>query len=293
MGVSHLLVAINKMDDKTVEWSEERFNAVQRELWEFLRRAGFKKDQVSFVPLSGLTGLNLKERVEAEVCPWYKGESFLDTLDAVSEARKNEENSPVRFPVLDRYKDAGKVYVIGRVDGSSIAVGDTLVAVPGEREATVGGIESEFGALKQARPGDNVTLWMKGLDEAYINSGHVLCSKGQRLCPAVSRFQAQIIISAMPESRPVMTAGYQCVMHVHTATVEITIQKIVSVLDKKTGKPQKGQVFARKGCAVVVNITTANPIAVEKYEDFNPLSRILLRDENLTIAVGKIIKLAK
>ena len=198
----------------------------------------------------------------------------------------------MRFPVLDRYKDAGKVYVIGRVDGSIVSVGDTLVAIPGEREATVGGIESEFGSLNQARPGDNVTLWMKGLDENYVNSGTVLCSKGMRLCPAVSRFQAQIIISNLPESRPILTAGYQCIMHIHTATVDITIEKIISVLDKKTGKPIKGQAFARKGSAVIVIISTPHAIALEKFEDFNPLSRILLRDEELTIGIGKVLKIA-
>ena len=109
----------------------------------------------------------------------------------------------------------------------------------------------------------------------------------------MTRFQAQILISGLPEARPIMTSGYQCVMHVHTLTVEITIDKIVSVLDKKTGKPKKGQAFARKGAAVTVNCSTPYPIAVEKYADFNPLSRILLRDEDQTIAVGKIVALPK
>jgi translation elongation factor EF-1alpha len=82
-------------------------------------------------------------------------------------------------------------------------------------------------------------------------------------------------------------------MHLHTLTCEVSIEKIVSVLDKKTGKPIKGQMFARKGSAVIVNITTSLPVAVERFEDYNALSRILLRDEDLTIAVGKVIKLAK
>jgi peptide chain release factor subunit 3 len=291
MGVTHIVVAINKMDDKTVEWSEKRFSEMVRELSDFLKRAGFKKEQISFVPLSALTGINLKDRLDAAVCPWYTGKSLLETLDEVSESRENDSSAPVRFPVLDRYKDAGKVFVIGKLAGGTIRMGDTLVVVPGEREGVVSGIESEFGTLKEARAGDNVTLTIKGLDEAYINAGFVLCAKGQRLCPAVSRFQAQILISNLPDARPIMTSGYQCVLHVHTATVEVTIEKIVSVLDKKTGKPKKGQAFARKGAAVTVNISTAFPIAVEKFADFNPLSRVLLRDEDLTIAVGKVMAL--
>jgi peptide chain release factor subunit 3 len=293
MGVSHIVVAINKMDDKTVEWSEKRFNEMVRELSEFLKRAGFKKEQISIVPLSALSGVNLKDRMDPTICSWYSGKSLLETLDDVSESRENDAGAPVRFPVLDRYKEAGKVFVIGKLAGGTIRLGDTLVVVPGEREGIVNGIESEFGSLKEAKAGDNVTLSLKGLDEAYVNSGYVLCAKGQRLCPAVSRFQAQILISNLPDARPIMTSGYQCVLHVHTCTVEVTIEKIVSVLDKKTGKPKKGQAFARKGAAVTVNVTTAFPIAVEKFADFNPLSRILLRDEDQTIAVGKIVALPK
>jgi translation elongation factor EF-1alpha len=57
--------------------------------------------------------------------------------------------------------------------------------------------------------------------------------------------------------------------------------------------PLQGQAFARKGAAVTINASTPYPIAVEKYADFNPLSRILLRDEDQTIAVGKIVALPK
>lgn len=169
------------------------------------------------------------------------------------------------MPLLDRYKDAGKVYVIGKVDGGMLRTGDTVVLVPGDKEAVVGSIESEFGPLSEARAGDNVTLWLKGLDENYVQTGAVLCVKGQRPCPVVTRFQAQILINALPEQRPIMTSGYQCVMHVHTATLEVTVDKIVSVLDKKTGKPKKGEPFARKGAAVIVNISCSQPVAVEKF----------------------------
>lgn len=308
LGVSHIVVAVNKMDDKTVEWSQSRFDSIQRELNDFLRKAGFKKEQVSFVPLSALTGSGLLERVDPAVCPWYKGEggaplckrpirrgrlsshsssALLETLDAVSRSRDEDPTLPLRIPLLDRYKEAGKVFAMGKVDGGRVKVGDVLVAHPGGHECTVGGLESEFGPLKEARPGDNVTLWLKvvlphpaphpltpsltcprsqGIDDNLFHTGYVLCKKGQRQCPVVKRFQAQILVNALPESRPIITSGYQCVMHVHTCTVEVTIDKIVNVLDKKTGKPIKGQAFVRKGSAATVVIECALPAALEKFE---------------------------
>lgn len=72
LGVTHICVVINKMDDKTVEWSQKRFDELEGQLAEFLRRTGFKKDQITYVPISALSGSNLQEKVSAEECPWYK-----------------------------------------------------------------------------------------------------------------------------------------------------------------------------------------------------------------------------
>ena len=34
-----------------------------------------------FMPVSGLTGANLKEGLDPKVCPWYDGKPFLTYLD--------------------------------------------------------------------------------------------------------------------------------------------------------------------------------------------------------------------
>ena len=61
-GVSQLVVAVNKMDGHTVGWDGARFAAIVGTLAPFLIAAGFKPDSVAFVPVSGLTGLNLVKR---------------------------------------------------------------------------------------------------------------------------------------------------------------------------------------------------------------------------------------
>ena len=40
-GVRHLVVLINKMDDPTVEWSEERYEECKTKLTPFLKKVGF------------------------------------------------------------------------------------------------------------------------------------------------------------------------------------------------------------------------------------------------------------
>ena len=58
LGVSQLIVAVNKLD--TVDWSKDRFDEIVGKLGKFLKtQVGFKGSDLTFVPVSGLTGANL------------------------------------------------------------------------------------------------------------------------------------------------------------------------------------------------------------------------------------------
>ena len=61
LGVSQLIIAVNKLD--TIDWSKERFDEILAKLGKFLKtQVGFKDSDISYVPVSGLTGANLNER---------------------------------------------------------------------------------------------------------------------------------------------------------------------------------------------------------------------------------------
>lgn len=78
-GVCQLGVVVNKLD--TVSWSQERFEEVVGKLGAFLRQAGFRESDVTFVPCSGLTGENLiSPPSECMLLQWYKGPCLLDVI---------------------------------------------------------------------------------------------------------------------------------------------------------------------------------------------------------------------
>lgn len=53
-GVRHLIVLINKMDESTVKWSEERYNECKSKLEPFLKQVGLNLNKdVAFMPCSG------------------------------------------------------------------------------------------------------------------------------------------------------------------------------------------------------------------------------------------------
>lgn len=80
LGARFLVVIINKMD--TVNWSEDRFNYIKNSLETFLYTScGFERSAVSWVAISGLTTINMKEKAAEDLMPWYKGKTLWETLD--------------------------------------------------------------------------------------------------------------------------------------------------------------------------------------------------------------------
>ena len=76
----HLVVLINKMDDPTVNWSEDRYKECKEKIQPFLRKSGFKNDEMYFMPCSGYTGAFLAEVPPEDVCPWFRSVAGVSTF---------------------------------------------------------------------------------------------------------------------------------------------------------------------------------------------------------------------
>ena len=62
MGVKQLVVAINKMDDQSVQYSQERYLEIKKELSNFIKKVGYNPEKINFVPISGWNGDNTTEK---------------------------------------------------------------------------------------------------------------------------------------------------------------------------------------------------------------------------------------
>lgn len=79
LGVSQIGVAVNKLDNE--QWSQERFDEIVGKLKIFLKQAGFKDSDVSYIPCSGLTGENLvKSATEPDFVKWYNGPTLIQVI---------------------------------------------------------------------------------------------------------------------------------------------------------------------------------------------------------------------
>lgn len=278
-GVNKLVVVINKMDDPTVQWSKERYTECTTKLAAFLKGTGYNlKTDVFFMPIAAQQTMGIKDRIPAGVAPWYDGPSLLEYLDGM-QTLERKVNAPFMMPINGKYRDMGTI-VEGKIEAGVVKKGMSLVMMPNkapvEIAATYGETEEEVPA---AQCGDQVRLRLRGIEEEDILPGFVLCSP-KRLVHNVSAFEAQIRIL---ELKSILSAGFNCVLHVHSAIEEVTFAALLHKLQKGTNRKSKvPPSHAKKGDSIIARIEViggAGSICVEKFEDYPQLGRFTLRDQ--------------
>ena len=75
MGVKQMVVAVNKMDDSSVNYSQARFDEIKGELTIYLKKVGYNVANIPFIPISGWVGDNMIE--QSENMSWYTGPTLL------------------------------------------------------------------------------------------------------------------------------------------------------------------------------------------------------------------------
>lgn len=75
----------------------------------------------------------------------------------------------------------------------------------------------------------------------------------------------------------------------HSAIEDATISGIVCSIEE--GKKNPKCTFLKSNMTAIVRIKTENYLSIEKYSDNPTLGSFTLRDEGLTIAMGKVLRL--
>jgi len=288
LGVNQMVVAINKMDDPTVNWSQERYEEIKSEISRMLRMVGYNVDKIPFVPTSGWTGDNITKL--SGKMPWYKGSSLFDALD-VFEVPPKPIDKPLRLPVQDVYTITGVGTVpVGRVETGVLKEGDMMIFMPSNVQGEVKSIETHHVRIPRALPGDNIGFNVRGLAKKDLRRGDV----GGHLDnpPTVAReFIGQIIVIYHPTA---IAAGYSPVLHAHTGQVSCRFTELIKKLDPRTGQTiEEKPAFLKTGDGATVRFEPVHPISIEAYSDFPELGRFAVRDMGTTIAAGVVKEITK
>ncbi|XP_075525128.1 translation elongation factor EF-1alpha (GTPase) HBS1 isoform X2 [Dermacentor variabilis] len=285
LGVSQLAVAINKLDN--VSWDEGRYNEITAKLRTFLRQAGYRESDFTFVPCSGLTGENLTTKPEpgSPLTKWYTGPCLVDVIDSFKPPER-PVSKPFRLCVSDVFKGQGSGFCVsGRIDAGCAANGDKVLVMPAAEQGTVKGITIDELPVTQAFAGDQVALTLAGVDMIKVTTGSFLCDPTVPIRVS-TRFQARLVVFNVEVP---LTRGFPVVLHYQSTTEQASIHRILSQLNKVTGEVVRNKPRCLvKNTSGLVEIKVSRPICVELYKEFKELGRITLRSGGSTVAAGVI-----
>jgi elongation factor 1-alpha len=288
LGVRQLVVAVNKMDDASVNWGQERYNEVKNEVTRMLKMVGYKTEKIPFVPTSGWTGDNLVK--QSEKMPWYKGPTLIDALDTF-ELPPKPLNKPLRVPIQDVYSITGVGTVpVGRVETGVLKENDVIIFMPSNKQAEVKSLEMHHTRIPRAEPGDNIGFNVRGVAKTDIHRGDVAGPVSNPPTVA-SEFIGQIIVIYHPTA---VAAGYTPVLHYHTGQVACRFTELLRKIDPRTGQAvEEKPSFLKTGDAALVRMEPLHPVSLEAYTDFPELGRFAVRDMGTTVAAGVVKEVTK
>jgi elongation factor 1-alpha len=288
LGVGQLVVAVNKMDDASTNWSQDRYTEVKNEVSRMLKMVGFKVDKINFVPVSGWTGDNLVKK--SDKMPWYTGPTLMDALD-MFEVPAKATGKPLRVPVQDVYSITGVGTVpVGRVETGTLKANDVVIFMPSNKQGEVKSIEMHHEVIPKAEPGDNIGFNVRGIAKTDIRRGDV-CGHVTNPPTVAKEFIGQIIVIYHPTA---VAAGYTPVLHYHTGQVACRFTELIRKIDPRSGQVvEEKPTFLKTGDAAWVRMEPLHPIAIETYTDFPELGRFAVRDMGTTVAAGVVKEIIK
>lgn len=312
LGVEQLIVGINKMDDTSVNYSEERFNEIRTEVRNMLTKVGWKKDfvmnNVPFLPISGWEGDNLLTK--SDKMSWWKGQDVkvgsesihIDTLqDALNNMVRQPERKkdlPLRIPTSGVFniKGAGDV-ITGRVEQGCCKKDDQLKFIPTHTNANpctgkVFKIEMHHQQVDEAGCGDNVGMNIKGLTKGNMpHVGDVMVRKSDDSLVALGKKDTFTALVKVLEHPGQLKTGYTPVGRVRTASCALRLTAINWKLGKSTGGAKlENPDYIESGDNAEIEFSPQAPFVVEPFQVTPSLGRLACFEGNGAVMLGKVTK---
>lgn len=272
MGVSKIILAVNKMD--RTDWSEERFQEIQQQMLAFLTTAGFSKDNVTFVPCSGLHGDNILRRSTAPAAEWYSGLTLVEELDR-SEPTNHAVDKTFRMTIGDVFEESAQnpLCVSGRIEAGSLQIGDQMITMPSGEKTSIRSIRVDDEPKEWAVAGQNVILGLTEMPEPLqMKVGDMLCHMTSPVTN-ISSFTAKVLAFDYLAPMPI---------DIHKGRLHIPgrISRLVGVLNKVDGSiSKKKPKIVHPGSVARVVVDLDSPAPIEG-------GRVVFRANGETMAAG-------
>lgn len=271
MGVSRIIVAINKLD--VIAWSQQRFDEISQQVSGFLSATGFQLKNVSYVPVSGLQGGNLVNRPSDPDAKWYTGNTLIAELES-SEPMARALTKPLRMTISEVFRSQQSPLTIsGRIDAGSLQAGDALLVQPSGEKAYIKSLELDSEPVDWGVAGQNVVIHLSNIDPIHVRVGDIICDPKQPIT-CVDTFTVKVL--AFDILMPMQVDVHRGRLHAAGQIIEIPalLDKVKGTVLKKKPKIIKPASVAR----IVVRMSNKVPLEVGQ--------RVVLRSGGETVAAG-------
>ena len=277
LRIPHLVVCVNKMD--LVDWSKETYDKIREDFEEFAAR--FEITDITFIPMSALTGDNVVNR--SENMDWYQGPSLLHHLENVHIAGDRDMIDP-RFPVqwvvrpqsdeFHDYRGYG-----GQVASGVFQVGDDVIALPSGMESKIKSIDIGGEEQQFACPPQSVSIQLE--DDIDISRGDMICRPNNQ---AISGQDIDAMVVWMADTPMVVGKKYTIR---HTSNEARCIVKNLNYrMDIETLHRDESAANLNLNEIGRISIRTTKPLFFDPYRQCRTTGSFIIVDEQTNNTVG-------
>lgn len=292
LGIEKLCIAINKMDKEN--WSEDRFMDIKEQLTQFLTGAevGFAAENLSFIPISGLSGTNVvKNDQSVSELSWYKGPTLIEYLETVEVPGNHniraEDISAAEFNLaINEIYDVtnSEFKVKGKVSLGYIQPGVTVRVQPTNDFLQVQSVFFNEAPVDVGIYGQIVLLsfkvnQLKNKSVEDLMIGDILLSIDSTI-HSVTKFHASVSMFNMPKP---LLVGTPFVLFRNNASIAARITKVESI---SGSKKKKMHLVSKQSAEVIIEVMSERSLPVAKFIDNKSLGRVVIRREGTTVGAG-------
>ena len=270
MGVSRVIVAINKLD--AVDYSQEIFTTIKNDLLSQMSR--FDLPDIHFIPMSALAGDNVV--TQSTVMPWYTGQTFLECIQSWQPKKSADITMLARVQSIVRAEDFRGISTT--IYRGRVAVGEQVRNHPSNQIATISTIVADMKNVKSADEGDAVTLVLQ--PEVDVTRGDLIASINEEVT-ASDRFSAHLVW--LNEEALIHSRSYLLISG--PTQIPVIVTKIRHSIDVNTGEEKAANTLAMNEIGVV-EIATNQPLALLPYQESREFGNFILVDRLTSQSVG-------
>ncbi|GEL10901.1 sulfate adenylyltransferase subunit 1 [Flavobacterium glycines] len=278
LRVKDVIVAINKMD--LVDYSEEVFNKIKADFQALNAKSSYKEQNVSYIPLSALTGDNVVESLGK--MPWYTGQTILQHLEAL-ESKDIYDNGKTRFPVQTVIRPKTEEYhdfrgYAGKLNGNNIKVGDAVTVLPSLTESVVTKIHFFDKQYDEAVAGSSITIELE--NDINVTRGDMIVKSNE-----LPKIEKEITTTVCWMDSKKLVAGTKYLVQHNTNRVLAKVDSINNVIATDySGTTPASQLAINEIGEVTIKLSKA--LYFDTYEENKSNGAFILIDPNTNTTAG-------